>query len=74
MSTQVFQVEGMTCGHCVHAVTSELTAVAADATVEVALGDPSTVTVTSDRPLTAQEITDALDEAGGYTLRAGSLA
>ena len=74
MSTQVFQVEGMTCGHCVHAVTTELTMIVSDASVEVALGDPSTVTVTSERPLTAQEIADALDEAGGYTLRAGSLA
>ena len=74
MSTQVFQVDGMTCGHCVGAVTNELTTVVADAAVEVALGDPSTVTVTSARPLTEQEITDALDEAGGYTLRAGSLA
>jgi len=74
MSTQVFQVDGMTCGHCVAAVTSELTAVSADASVEIALGEPSTVTVISVRPLTEQEISEALDEAGGYTLRAGSLA
>ena len=70
MSTQTFHVDGMTCGHCVAAVTAELTAIAGDASVDVVLGDggPSTVTITSGTPLSDEQVADALDEAGGYTL------
>lgn len=68
MSTQTFQVEGMTCGHCVHAVTSEMTALAPGASIEVQLGAPSTVTVTGAPVLSDEQVAAALDEAGGYTL------
>ena len=66
---QTFTVEGMTCGHCVAAVTAELTALAPDASVEVSLGDggPSLVTV-EGAVLTPEQVAAALDEAGGYTL------
>jgi copper chaperone CopZ len=70
MSTQTFHVDGMTCSHCVAAVTAEIRALAADATVDVVLGDggPSTVTITAGTPLSDEQVTEALDEAGGYTL------
>jgi copper chaperone CopZ len=42
-----------------------------DVTVVLVPGEPSTVTVTSDRPLARQAVADALDEAGDYQL-AGS--
>lgn len=66
---QTFQVDGMTCGHCVAAVTQELTALAPGSTVEVSLGDggPSTVTI-DGAALTPEQVVAALDEAGGYTL------
>lgn len=75
MSTQTFQVDGMTCGHCVGAVTEELTGLAPGAVIDIALGTdgPSTVTVTGSAQLTAEQIADALDEAGGYTLHPGSI-
>jgi copper chaperone len=66
---QTFQVDGMTCGHCVAAVTAELTALAPGSSVEVSLGDggPSTVTI-DGATLTREQVTAALDEAGGYVL------
>lgn len=71
MSTQTFQVDGMTCGHCVAAVTSEITAIAPAAQVDVVLGQdgPSTVTITG-AALTDEQLAAALDEAGGYLLHA----
>lgn len=70
---QTFQVDGMTCGHCVGAVTAELTELAPGASISVVLGGdgPSTVTVDGAEPLTAEQVSAALDEAGGYTLHAG---
>lgn len=66
---QTFQVEGMTCGHCVAAVMQELTALAPGSTVEVNLGDGGRSTVTIDGAvLTPEQVAAALDEAGGYTL------
>lgn len=72
---QTFQVDGMTCGHCVGAVTAELTELAPGASIEVVLGTdgPSTVTVGGADPLTAAQVAAALDEAGGYTLHAGGV-
>lgn len=73
MSTQTFQVDGMTCGHCVAAVTSEITAIAPGAQVDVVLGSdgPSMVTITG-AALTDDQVAAALDEAGGYLLHAPS--
>ncbi len=68
--TQDFQVTGMTCGHCVRAVTDELTSLAGVSEVRVDL-DPegaSTLHVTSDSPLSDAVVADALDEAGDYQL------
>ena len=62
-TTAIHQVSGMTCGHCVSAVEKEVGAIpgVTDVHVELATGD---VTVTSTRPLTHDELTAALDEAG----------
>lgn len=68
-STQQFRATGLTCGHCAHAVTEELTALDGvdDVAVEVVSGGESVVTVTG-RQLTDAEVAAALDEAGDYAL------
>ncbi|SEP53345.1 heavy-metal-associated domain-containing protein [Amycolatopsis saalfeldensis] len=63
MSESVYTVAGMTCGKCVDAVTTEVGRVAGVRRVEVDLGSGE-VRVTSDRPLTADEVSAAVDEAG----------
>ncbi len=75
MTSVTYQVNGMTCEHCVRAVTAELTALAGVTGVSVDLvpGGTSAVTVTSAAPLDGQAVAAALDEAGDYRL-AGNLA
>ena len=70
MSTQTFPVTGMTCGHCVSAMSSELKEIPAvtDVSVELVAGGTSTVTVTSDTPIPEADVAAALDEAGDYHL------
>ena len=70
MSTQTFDVVGMTCDHCAHAVTEELQALrgVTDVRVELVAGGRSGVTVQADRELTPAEVNAALDEAGDYSL------
>ena len=70
MTSAIYQVTGLTCEHCVRAVTTELADVAGVSAVTVALvpGGQSAVTVTSDAPLTTEEVEAALDEAGDYRL------
>ena len=70
MSTQTFDVVGMTCGHCASAVTEELKALDGVTDVQVALvaGGTSAVTVDATRELTPAEVAAALDEAGSYSL------
>jgi copper chaperone len=70
MTTTTYAVTGMTCEHCVHAVTGELSGLDGVSRVEVDLvpGGESKVTVTSEAALTEQAVTAALDEAGDYAL------
>ena len=70
MTTQTYPVTGMTCDHCVHAVTTELKALDGvhDVDVDLAVGATSTVTVTSTDPLSRSDVATALDEAGDYHL------
>jgi copper chaperone len=72
-TTATYTVTGMTCGHCVSAVTEEITALPGVVEVHTDLvpGGDSTVTVTSDAPLTEQAVRDAVDEAG-YELSGSS--
>ena len=66
MTTETFNVTGMTCGHCVAAVETELRAVpgVTDVTVDLTPGGTSHVAVTSDEPLDRDEVAAAVDEAG----------
>ena len=68
MTTTTYAVTGMSCEHCVNAVTTELNGLDGVSAVTVALvpGGVSRVTVASDLPLPAGAISGALDEAGGY--------
>lgn len=66
--TQTFAVAGMTCGHCVAAVTEELDALDSVIGVEVDLGS-GTVTVTSTAPLSVDVVAAAVDEAGYELVR-----
>ena len=70
MSAQTFSVTGMTCGHCVSAVSSEIQQIpgVTDVTVDLTAGGTSTVTVTSDTPVSETDVATALDEAGDYHL------
>jgi copper chaperone len=70
MSTQTFPVTGLTCEHCVGAVTSELSVLAGvtDVLIDLVPDGTSTVSVTADQPLTDDEVAMALDEAGDYKL------
>jgi copper chaperone len=70
MSTQTFDVIGMTCGHCASAVTEELSALdgVTDVQVDLVAGGTSHVAVAADRALTPAEVGAALDEAGNYSL------
>ena len=65
MNTTI-KVDGMTCAHCVHAVTTELTALPSvtDVAVDLHAGATSTVTITSDAPLADDDVRAAIDEAG----------
>ncbi|MFI7247996.1 heavy-metal-associated domain-containing protein [Micromonospora chalcea] len=58
-----YQVSGMTCGHCVNSVSTELSALpgVTDVQVDLATGR---VTVTSQNPLDTDAVRAAVDEAG----------
>ena len=70
MTTATYQVTGMTCAHCAHAVTEELTNLHGvhGVTIDLRPGGESAVTVASDAPLAAEAVAAALDEAGDYRL------
>ena len=70
MATTAYQVTGMTCAHCVHAVTEELARLdgVTGVSVDLVAGGESKVTVTSDAPLEPEAVVAALDEAGDYRL------
>lgn len=58
-----YQIKGMTCGHCVGAVTQEVSAVAGVDSVKVDL-DSASMTVTSEAPVSIDALRAAVDEAG----------
>ena len=63
MTTTVFSVPGMTCGHCKQAVTTEVGKIVGVSDVDVDL-DSKKVTVTSSQPLSWSDLASAVDEAG----------
>lgn len=70
MSTSTYVLSGLTCEHCVKAVSEEVSALdgVTEATVDLVAGGESTLTVTADRELRDDEVREALDEAGDYQL------
>jgi copper chaperone len=66
MTTTTLQVTGMTCEHCVAAVSRELGALdgVTEVQVELHAGGVTPVTVTSDAPLAPAAVAAAVDEAG----------
>ena len=60
-----YTVEGMTCGHCVAAVTEEVGRIPGVTDVRVVL-DGGRMTVTSDTPVEFDRIVEAVAEAGDY--------
>ena len=63
MHTRAVGVAGMSCDHCVRAVTEEVAKIRGVERVEVDL-PRGTVTVSSTDPLGLEELTAAIEEAG----------
>ena len=70
MTSRRYLVTGMTCDHCVRAVTEELTSLDSVGSVVVTLvpGGASTLVVEASPSLTDDEVAASLDEAGAYAL------
>ena len=63
MCTETYDVVGMTCDHCVRSVTAEVSAL--DDVSEVQVDLPTgKVHVTSQQPLPAAQLREAIEEAG----------
>jgi copper chaperone len=65
-TTNSYKVEGMTCGHCVAAVTEELSKLKGVSHVDADLTS-GRVTIESNHPLDSADVAAAVDEAG-YTI------
>jgi copper chaperone len=63
VSTTSYTVVGMTCGHCVEAVTEEVSAVPGVTTVDVDLASGG-LTVSSTEPVDDDAVRAAVEEAG----------
>ena len=63
MTTATYTVVGMTCGHCVNAVSEEVGEVPGVTAVDVDLAS-GRLTVTSDTPVDDDAVRAAVDEAG----------
>jgi copper ion binding protein len=63
MSTTTYMVTGMTCGHCVNSVSTEIGALPGVSTVEVDLATGA-VAVTSAQPLDLAAVRAAVEDAG----------
>lgn len=66
-NTAIYEVDGMTCDHCVRSVTSEISALpeVTGVTVDLAAG---VITVESAQSLRSADLRAAVEEAG-YALR-----
>lgn len=62
----IVNITGMTCDHCIRAVTDELTSVegVTGVTIDLREGGVSSATVTSVSPLSDAVLMSAVDEAG----------
>ena len=75
MTTSTYRVDGMTCGHCVSAVTEELKALegVTAVTVDLQARGASIVTVARPAALRDEQVAAALEEAGDYHLVGSTL-
>ncbi|EPD32493.1 cation transporter [Propionimicrobium lymphophilum] len=62
-----YKITGMTCGHCVNAVTSEVSEIDGVTDVDVQL-EGGKMAVTSESEIDFEAIKEAVDEAGDYTV------
>ncbi len=62
-----YVVTGMTCDHCVSHVKEEVGELAGVTGVEVEL-EGGRMTITSDAPVPFEQVTEAVQEAGDYTV------
>lgn len=62
-----YTVSGMTCGHCVKAVTEEVSAIPGVTDVSVDL-DSGALRITSAAPVDFDRVVEAVGEAGDYTV------
>lgn len=67
MTTTTYTVTGMTCGHCVSAVTEEVSALDGVTNVEVALQNGTMVVESADK-LPLETVAEAVAEAGDYAV------
>ena len=68
MTTTEFQVTGMTCAHCEHAVSSEVSQIAGVDHVEVSAATGRLV-ITSSEAVADEQVLAAVDEAGYTAVR-----
>lgn len=70
MSTTTYGLTGLTCGHCVNAVTEEVSEIegVTDVEVELVPEGTSTLTITAQSDVGDDALAAAIDEAGGYQL------
>ncbi len=69
MPEKNIKVEGMTCDHCVNAVTDELNKISGVTGVNIALNTdaPTPVNIVADNDISDADIKSAVEEAG-YTI------
>lgn len=66
-ATATYTVTGMTCGHCVAAVTEEVSSIPGVADVKVDL-PTGRLDITSDDAIDFDRVVEAVAEAGNYTV------
>ncbi len=66
MTTTTYTVSGMTCGHCVAAVSGEVSKLPGvrDVAIKLVPAGESFAVVTSEAPLPHETVREAVDEAG----------
>lgn len=68
MSTNTYQVTGMSCGHCEGAVTAEVSQIPGVTDIQVS-ATTGRLAVTTDRPVDDAAVIAAVDEAGYEAVR-----
>lgn len=63
-----YGITGMTCGHCVHSVTEEVSSLTGVSEVKIDLvdGGQSVMTLTTENGIDFDQVKDAVSEAGDY--------